>query len=64
VAFERASEVDRVLATTYRTPHYHLACSLALMIPVSSPDRREALAAGHANLANASTDTDLDALRD
>jgi hypothetical protein len=74
-AFERASRLDRALAGNYLVARYNLACSLALMIPVSEPDRREALAgqaietlrtaisAGYANISNLKHDSDLDALR-
>jgi serine/threonine-protein kinase len=75
-AFERASELDHALAAKYPGSAYNLACSLALMIPVSPPAGREALAgraldalrqaraSGYANLASMKADTDLDALRD
>jgi hypothetical protein len=75
-AFRRASEVDLSLAGQYPVSRYNLACSLALMIPVSPPDRREALAlqalealhqaknAGYGTKASLETDTDLDSLRD
>jgi serine/threonine-protein kinase len=75
-AFERACEVDLPLAEKYPGSRYNLACSLALMIPVSVPADREALARralealrqaradGYANLANLQIDHDLDALRD
>jgi serine/threonine-protein kinase len=74
-AFERASQIDLSLAATYPSMRYNLACSLALMIPVSEPDRREALAAramealrqtmaaGYANVENIKKDADLDPLR-
>jgi tetratricopeptide (TPR) repeat protein len=74
-AFERASTIDRALADTYLVTRYNLACSLALMIPVSEPDRRDALAlqaiealrsaisAGYVNFGSLKGDSDLDALR-
>jgi serine/threonine-protein kinase len=74
-AFERASTIDRALADTYPVTRYNLACSLALMIPVSDPDRREALAvqaiteirkacsAGYANVNSLERDPDLESLR-
>jgi serine/threonine-protein kinase len=74
-AFERASTIDRALADTYLVCRYNLACSLALMIPVSEPDRRDALAVqaiealrqavsnGYANISGLKGDPDLDALR-
>jgi serine/threonine-protein kinase len=74
-AFDRAREIDATLAETYPLVRYNLACDLALMIPVSEPDRREALerdaiaalrqaiADGYANLASLQGDADLDALR-
>ena len=74
-AFERASQLDLSLAGTYPGTRYNLACSLALMIPVSEPDRREALAvqsmealrqsmaAGYANVESIKKDPDLDSLR-
>jgi tetratricopeptide (TPR) repeat protein len=43
-AFRRASELDLSLAGQYPLCWNNLACSLALMIPVSPPDGREALA--------------------
>jgi serine/threonine-protein kinase len=75
-AFERACEVDLPLADKYPGSRYNLACSLALMIPVSLPADREALARralealrqaradGYANIANIQIDHDLDPLRD
>jgi serine/threonine protein kinase len=74
-AFERARQIDLALASTYPSTRYDLACSLALMIRVSGPDRREslavqalealrlALAAGYLNFENMKVDHDLDALR-
>jgi serine/threonine-protein kinase len=74
-AFERASKIDLSLAGIYPNERYNLACSLALMIPVSEPDRREALAvqsmealrqsmaAGYANVESIKKDPDLDSLR-
>lgn len=74
-AFDRAVEVDRSLAETYPVSRYNLACSLALMIPDASPERREDLvrrgveafqqarAAGYANVTSIKTDADLDPLR-
>ncbi|HEV3166886.1 MAG TPA: protein kinase, partial [Isosphaeraceae bacterium] len=74
-AFESASEIDLSLAGTYPATRYNLACSLALMIPVSEPERREALAvravealrlaiaAGYENIGNLKLDHDIDALR-
>ncbi len=73
-AFERAAEIDRSLAS-YPGCRYNLACSLALLVPVSPPDRREALAcqavealrqaqaAGYSNVVSINTDSDLDSLR-
>ncbi len=74
-AFERAVEIERSLAETYPSTRYNLACSLALLIPVSPPDRRAAIAmkamealqqcvaAGYANVTNVRGDPDLSALR-
>jgi eukaryotic-like serine/threonine-protein kinase len=74
-AFLRASQIDRSLAATYPSTRYNLACSLALMIPVTEPEGREALAVqaiealrqamadGYANLALVEKDFDLEALR-
>jgi eukaryotic-like serine/threonine-protein kinase len=74
-AFERAAEIERSLAETYPGSRYNVACSLALLIPVVSPGRREAIAtqamnaleqcvaAGYANVAIIRSDPDLDALR-
>jgi serine/threonine-protein kinase len=75
-ALERAAEIDRSFAETYPSIRYNLACSLALLIPVSPPDRREAIAtqaiealclsrnAGYANALILPADPDLNALRD
>ncbi|HEY2158873.1 MAG TPA: tetratricopeptide repeat protein, partial [Isosphaeraceae bacterium] len=75
-AFSRAVDVEAESAEKYPGVRYNLACSLALLIPVSEPDRREALAAraiealrrsfadGYANGPLLTTDTDLDPLRD
>jgi serine/threonine-protein kinase len=75
-AFKRASEVDLSLAGQLPVNRYNLACDLALMIPVSPPDGREALAlralealrqataAGYGTKASLEADTDLDPLRD
>jgi eukaryotic-like serine/threonine-protein kinase len=75
VAFERASEVDLTVADKYPVCRYNLACSLALMIPVAPPDRRDDLGRratdalrrawgdGYADLASVKSDHDLDALR-
>jgi tetratricopeptide (TPR) repeat protein len=75
-AFKRASEVDLSLAAQFPVNRYNLACNLALMIPVSPPDGREALAlraldalrqanaAGYGTRATLEADTDLDSLRD
>ncbi|HEY2156805.1 MAG TPA: hypothetical protein VGH33_14335, partial [Isosphaeraceae bacterium] len=75
-AFSRAIEVEAETAEKYPSVRYNLACSLALLIPVSEPDRREAMAAraiatlrrsfadGYANGPLLATDTDLDPLRD
>jgi tetratricopeptide (TPR) repeat protein len=75
-AFKRASEVDLSMAGQYPASRYNLACSLALMIPVSPPDGREALAlraletlrqanaAGYGTKASVEADTDFDSLRD
>jgi serine/threonine-protein kinase len=74
-ALERAAKIDRSLADDYPVSRYNVACDLALMIPISPPDRREALAkqaldtiqqataAGYADIANMEKDTDLKALR-
>jgi hypothetical protein len=75
-AFERAGGIEVSLAEKYPSSRYNLACSLALMIPIVPPDRRDDLerramdalrlarASGYANLVNVQTDHDLDALRD
>jgi serine/threonine-protein kinase len=74
--YERAGEVDGSLADRYPGCRYNQACSLALMVPLAGPDRREALAAkaiealrqafaaGYSNAENVRIDPDLDALRD
>ncbi len=75
-AFQRSAEIERSLAKTYPGSRYNLACSLALLIRVAPPDRRETIAtqaidalqqcvaAGYANVAGIRADRDLDALRD
>jgi tetratricopeptide (TPR) repeat protein len=75
-ALQRAAEIDRSLAETYPSERYNVACSLALLISVVPPDRREAIAtqaiealwqckaAGYSNAANIRADPDLNALRD
>ena len=75
-AFERAGGIELSLAEKYPGSRYNLACSLALMIPIAPPDRRDDLArramdelrlaraSGYANIANLQIDHDLDALRD
>jgi serine/threonine-protein kinase len=75
-AYERSCKVEAALAGNYPAARYNLACTLALMVPVSPPERREAmaleaiaevqkaLAAGYTNVANLATDRDLDALRE
>ncbi len=75
VTFERAAEIDRVLAEKYPSSRYDLACTLALIVGVAEPVRRGALSAqaiatlrravsdGFANVALLKTDSDLDALR-
>lgn len=74
-AFARAVDAEAEVAEKYPGARYNLACSLALMIPVSEPDRREALAAravqalrrafadGYGALL-ANDDDDLNPLRD
>jgi eukaryotic-like serine/threonine-protein kinase len=74
-AFERASQIETALAERYPSSCYNLACSLALMVPVAEPARREGLTArslealrrafanGYSNAEGVRTDPDLDALR-
>jgi hypothetical protein len=74
-ALERSSRIEGSLAATYPVARYNLACDLALLIPVSEPDRREALAAqaiealrqaisaGYGTGSTLKDDADLDALR-
>lgn len=64
------------LADRYPSCRFNQACSLALMVPVAAPDRREAIAtqaiatvrqafaAGYANTENLRVDPDLDAIRE
>jgi tetratricopeptide (TPR) repeat protein len=75
-AFARASEIDLSLADKYPACRYNLACSLALMLPVVPPARRDDLARramdalkrswadGGTSLASVKDDHDLDSLRD
>src|SRR5262249_14306327 len=68
-------EGDQSLADRYPACRYCQACSLALMVPIAAPDRRESLAsqavetlrrsfaAGYSNAENLRFDPDLDALR-
>jgi serine/threonine-protein kinase len=72
---DRAGEVDGSLAGRYPGCRYNQACSMALMVPLAEPDRREALAtraidvlrqafaAGYSNTENMRIDPDLDPLR-
>jgi serine/threonine-protein kinase len=74
-ALERAAKIDLSLADAYPVSRYNVACDLALMVPISPTDRREAVAkqaidtirqataAGYADIANIEKDTDLNALR-
>jgi serine/threonine-protein kinase len=74
--YERACKIEVALAATYPAARYNLVCTLALMVPVVPPERREAVAleaiaelqkaltAGYTNITNIATDRDLDALRD
>jgi serine/threonine-protein kinase len=74
-AFDRARKIEAVLAETYPGSRYNMACSLALMIPVSDPDRREdlalqavetlrtSLAAGYADIGQLKADPDLEPIR-
>jgi serine/threonine-protein kinase len=75
-AFKRAIEIDLSLAGQFPVNRYNLACNFALMIAVSPPDDREALAlqalealrqangGGYGTKASVEADTDLDSLRD
>jgi hypothetical protein len=74
-AFDRARGIDVVLGETYPTSRYNAACCLAMMIPVSDPDRREslalqavemlrmAIAARYGHVAQIKDDPDLEPLR-
>jgi serine/threonine protein kinase len=73
--YQRAGEVDGSLADRYPGCRYNQACSLALMVPLAGPDRRDAIAAmavetlrrafadGYVNFENARIDPDLDPIR-
>jgi serine/threonine-protein kinase len=75
-AYERTRKIEAAFAATYPGSRYNLVCTLALMVRVVPPERRETialeaiaelqktLAAGYSNVTNIATDRDLDALRD
>lgn len=72
---ERAAEVDGSLADAYPGCRMSPSCSLALMVPLVEPGRREALAgraveelrraigAGYSNIESLRADPDLVAIR-